>query len=656
MKYIELAFVVVCIVAVLQALGRRLPVPMAALQIAAGFALSAVAKLDDLREQTALLFTMLVPPLLYIEAWQAPKRELLRAIRPILGLAIGLVAVTIAVVGLALHTMLPAMPVAVAFALAAALASTDTVAVSAVANRMALPPRLQVLLCGEGLFNDAVALVAFKLAVVAAVTAQFSFGAAAQSLVTVSIGGLLTGGAVAGVAHGLRRVLAASTPEGVRCDTVLSLLIPYAAYLAGEKLGVSGVLAVVAAGLCGGLLDRRHLRASTRLNGVALWRTVTLTLNGAVFVMMGLVMRQVLHRVEGHSRWDLLGIVALLTLTLFALRMGWTALMAAWSGRSAAGGDGSAFELPGGDRALRRARIAGTQRDAVDPAADRRRRGHAGARSGCLHRGGHHRCDAAAQRPGHALAAGRAGGRRARRTSAPRACTWPSPAWRCRSIDGERLEAVSTRARDWAATWERLYESRIAALDPSDAGASDAHRCDLACPARAVDDVLRRSATNSSACTPPARSATPSCRTSRSNSISRKSHWTSSIAAAAPDEIAAMRLPCAIDAGWRTRARIVSGPAPHRSSTFRPETPLQPSGPGQQRWQPARRTHRHGPMGQRREPCPSSTAAMAVAHRRAEQPQFVFERRLRPRRPDGGTANVGPTAAMPRVCLKPNYP
>ena len=130
MKYIELAFVVICVVAILQAYGRRLPVPMAALQIAAGVALSAVAALDDLREQTSLLFVMLVPPLLYIEAWQVPKRELLRSIQPVLGLAIGLVAVTTVVVGYGLHALLPEVPLAVAFALAAALASTDTVAVS----------------------------------------------------------------------------------------------------------------------------------------------------------------------------------------------------------------------------------------------------------------------------------------------------------------------------------------------------------------------------------------------------------------------------------------------------------------------------------------------------------------------------------------------
>ena len=145
MKYIELAFVVVCVVAILQALGRRLPVPMALLQIAAGVALTSVAALDDLREQSALLFVMLVPPLLYIEAWQVPKRELLRSIGPVLGLAIGLVAVTIAVVGFGVHALLPEMPLAVAFALAAALATTDTVAVSNFVGRLPLPPQLRVL-------------------------------------------------------------------------------------------------------------------------------------------------------------------------------------------------------------------------------------------------------------------------------------------------------------------------------------------------------------------------------------------------------------------------------------------------------------------------------------------------------------------------------
>ena len=100
----------VCVVAILQALGRRLPVPMALLQLACGVALSSVASLDDLREQSALLFVMLVPPLLYIEAWQVPKRELLRSIGPVFGLAVGLVAVTIAVLGFGCTRCCPRCP------------------------------------------------------------------------------------------------------------------------------------------------------------------------------------------------------------------------------------------------------------------------------------------------------------------------------------------------------------------------------------------------------------------------------------------------------------------------------------------------------------------------------------------------------------------
>ncbi len=481
MNYIELAFAVICVVALLQAIGRRLPVPMAALQIAAGFALSTVATLDDLREQTSMLFVMLVPPLLYIEAWRLPKRELLRLIRPILGLAVGLVAVTIAVVGYGLHALLPDVPMAIAFALAAALASTDSVAVSNVVKRMPLPPRLQILLCGEGLLNDSVSLVAFKLAVAAAVTARFSAGEAALSLLTVSFGGLLTGSAVAVMAHSLRRGLMSGTQEGVRIDTLLSLLIPYAAYLAGEELGVSGVLSVVAAGLCGGMLDRRHLRATTRLNGIALWSTVTLALNGAVFVMLGLVMRQVLHRVEGYSRWDLLGYVTLLTAALFAVRLGWAALMAFWSSRrQPAGGEG-----PPGFKMLLVTVLCGVRGSLALSAT---------LSIPLL-------TDAGSSMPGRDLAVFMAAATVAAtlllsgvvmpfikvRPTGSEAAFLTAPDVHLaiarialRVIDDMRLTAISTKVGEWATTWRRLYESRVAALDTTDHGTGAVNRRDLA--------------------------------------------------------------------------------------------------------------------------------------------------------------------------------
>lgn len=479
MKFIELAFAVVCIVAILQAVGRKMPVPMAALQIAAGFVLSAFAELDDLREQTSLLFVMLVPPLLYIEAWQVPKRELLGSIRSVLSLAIGLVALTIAVVGWGLHALLPSMPLSVAFALAAALASTDTVAVGTVLSRMHLPPKLQIMLSGESLFNDSVALVAFKLAVVAAVTTQFSAGDAAASLVTVSLGGLATGAAVALVANVLRRSLRSDTSDGVRIDTILSLLIPYAAYLASEKLAVSGVLAVVAAGLCGGVLDRKHLRASTRLNGLALWSTVTLTLNGAVFVMMGLVMRQVLHRVDGYSRSDLLGYVALLTLTLFALRLLWTLLMAWWSGRNQATGEANmgSFKMlfltvmcgVRGSLALSATlsipllTTAGTAMPERDLAVFLTAATIAatlllsGVAMPLLTR---NQSDSSA------------------RLNTPEVHLAISHV-ALRVIEEERLKTASDKVREWAATWSRLYESRVAALDRSGQTARELHLREL---------------------------------------------------------------------------------------------------------------------------------------------------------------------------------
>lgn len=491
MKYIELALVVICVVAILHAYGRRLPVPMAMLQIAAGVALSAVAKLDDLREQTSLLFVMLMPPLLYIEAWQVPKRELLHSIKPVLGLAIGLVAVSTVVVGYGLHAFLPEVPLAIAFALAAALASTDTVAVSNFAGRIPMPRRLRILLSGEGLLNDAVALVAFKVAVAAAVTSHFHARDAAASLLTVSAGGLVLGAGVALVASALRRGLMVGTPESVRIDTILSLLIPYAAYLAADELGVSGVLAVVAAGLCGGVLDRRHLRATTRLNGLALWGTVTLGLNGAVFVMLGLVLRQVILRIDGYGRWHLLGYVALLTLALFALRLASTMLMAWWSRRRGSA-DGESLPtltmqvvavlcgvrgslalsatlsiplvtaagtaMPGRDLAvfLAAGTIAATLliSSVVMPFLKVRPTGEDA--SVLTARGVH-------------MAIARAA---------------------LRAIDGDPLAAASARVREWATTWKRLYESRLAALE-SAGQATCPHRRDLASQRELSMNVLR---------------------------------------------------------------------------------------------------------------------------------------------------------------------
>ncbi len=492
MNYVELAFVVLSTVVILQALGRKLPVPMVALQIAAGAVLSSFAELDDLHGQTSLLFAILVPPLLYIEAWQVPKRELWRSIKPVLGLAIGLVALTTVVMGYGLHAMLPEMPLAVAMALAAALASTDTVAVSAVVSRMPLPHRLQILLSGESLLNDAVALVAFKVAVAAAVTAHFSIGEATVSLVTVSTGGLCIGAAVAVVANVLRRSLMTGSPESVRIDTILSLLIPYAAYLAADQQGVSGVLAVVAAGLCGGVLDRRHLGAATRLNGMALWSAVTMTLNGAVFVMLGLEMRQVLQRVEGYSRWHLLGYVVLLTVTLFALRMAWTLLMAWWSGRHRPAGEKN---LPSFTMLLVTVMCGVRGSLALSAALAIPLLTHAGLAM-------------PARDLAVFLAAATVG---ATLTLSglvlpllkiePSTEEAPSMSLQevhaaiartaLKAIDSDPLRTASSKVREWSMTWRGLYESRVAANDVSNAHACAEHRRDLATQQQLSMNVLR---------------------------------------------------------------------------------------------------------------------------------------------------------------------
>ncbi len=481
MPYIELVFAVLCTVAILQAVGRRLPVPMAGLQIATGFLLSAYSPVKDMHELASLMFVILVPPLLYVEASQVPKRELMRAIRPILGLALGLVAITTVVVGYGVHAVLPQMPLAVAFALAAALASTDTVAVGTVVSRIALPHRLQVLLSGESLLNDAFALVAFKVAVAAAVTAQFSAGDAAQAMLTVSTGGLATGAAVALVATVLRRRLMHSGSDAVRIDTTLALMTPYAAFMAAEKLGVSGVLAVVAAGLCTGALDRGHQNATTRLHSDALWSNVTFSLNGAMFVMLGLEMRQVLTRVEGYTWPRLLGYVLLLTLCLFAVRLVWTLLMA-WRARRHPSSSGESLSHFGtvivtvlcgvrGSLALSAALAIPfvTADNTAMPGRDLAVFLAAGTIAATLLLSGLILPWLQIRRSHDDT--GLLSARHARKAIASAAL---------RVMHGEPLASTSPRIGEWATTLRRMYESRLVALDDVDGEAGNTHRQYLA--------------------------------------------------------------------------------------------------------------------------------------------------------------------------------
>lgn len=171
----------------------RLPLPLVQIALGAVIALSAIPTVDL---KPSIFFLLFLPPLLFLDGWRIPKDDLFRDGAVILELALGLVVFTVVGVGLLIHWLIPAMPLAVAFALAAVLSPTDPIAVSAIASRTPIPKRLMHILEGESLLNDASGLVCMRFAVAAAVTGAFSLQEAVGSFLWVAFGGLAIGAGV----------------------------------------------------------------------------------------------------------------------------------------------------------------------------------------------------------------------------------------------------------------------------------------------------------------------------------------------------------------------------------------------------------------------------------------------------------------------------
>ena len=312
-------------------LARLLPlkVPLPLLQIAVGAALSWFG--FPVIFDPHLFLLLFIPPLLFLDGWRIPKGALLRDMKSVLSLAIGLVIFTVVGVGFFVHWLVPAVPMAVAFALAAILSPTDPVAVSAISANSPMPSRLMHILEGESLLNDATGLVCFSFAVAAVLTGSFSLGSASVSFLMVAGGGVLMGIAVSWIIGQLNRMLVRRTGEDPATQIMISLLTPFAAYLAAEHLHVSGILAAVVAGIATHYSELTgRLLAVTRMQRAAVWDTVQIALNGIIFVLLGeqlpgmlRTLPQVADNAGLASPWYVLGFILAITFALGVLRFIW---------------------------------------------------------------------------------------------------------------------------------------------------------------------------------------------------------------------------------------------------------------------------------------------------------------------------------------------
>jgi len=294
---IEILLILLAVLVVVAVVARRLNTAPSILLVIAGIALALLPGLPRIELAPELVLLGILPPLIYTAGVAMSWREFRFNLRPITLFAFGCVVFTTVAVAAAAHWLLH-MPLAVGFVLGAIVAPPDAVAPLAVVRRLGVPRRLVVVLEGEGLANDATALILYRFAVAAVSTGLFSFGAAAGEFALIVVGEIAYGVAIGWVSLQLRR-----WARDPRVEITLSLLTPYAAFLLPQQLGGSGVLATVAAGLYVSWNGPLLIPAATRLQGIFFWDLFVYLLEGFVFLVTGMQVRTVfiqMHTVPWH--------------------------------------------------------------------------------------------------------------------------------------------------------------------------------------------------------------------------------------------------------------------------------------------------------------------------------------------------------------------
>jgi CPA1 family monovalent cation:H+ antiporter len=322
MDALELWLLLLAVVAAVTLLAHKIGVPYPILMVVAGLGVGLVPFLPRLELAPDVVLALFLPPILFSASFFLGPRELWRNVRPITLLAVGLVFTTTLAVAAIAMAVAPQLGWPAAIALGAIVSPPDAIAATSIARRLNLPRRLVIILEGESLVNDATALTIYRLAVAAAVpvagAVALDLRGAAVSFVAVALGGAIVGLVVGWVAAWLLSLL-----DDPPVEVLLSLLVPFAAYLPAEVLGLSGVLATVAAGLLVGSRMPRVTSSDTRLLGTSTWQMVIFVVNGLAFIIIGLQLPTVIGDVEGYALGDLIGIAAAVCLTVIIVRLAW---------------------------------------------------------------------------------------------------------------------------------------------------------------------------------------------------------------------------------------------------------------------------------------------------------------------------------------------
>jgi monovalent cation/hydrogen antiporter len=299
-------------------LARRLGFAAPILLVVAGIAASYIPGLPEFRLSPDFILLGVLPPLVYTTALESSYLNLRDSMRSLTLLSVGLVLFTAATVAGVARLAVPGLPLAAALALGAILAPTDAVSAASIGRRLHLSRRLLTVITGESMMNDGTALTVYAVAVSAAAgTATLSLLGAAGSFLAISAGGVAVGLGLGIIIHSARMRL-----RDPLAESALSLVAPFAAYLAAESLHVSGILAVVVAGLyLGHHAGQAHF--TSRLQDMAIWRVATFVLGSVAFALIGLQLRPIIRELAGRSPARLAAEAAIVLGVVAAARVLW---------------------------------------------------------------------------------------------------------------------------------------------------------------------------------------------------------------------------------------------------------------------------------------------------------------------------------------------
>jgi Na+/H+ antiporter len=312
---IEFVILLLGAAAVLVRLAELIAVPYPIVLVVGGFAIGLIPGLPDLVLDPDAIFLIFLPPLLHAAGWYSSPRELRAEVRPLILLAVGLVLATMAVVAVVAHAIVPGMSWEAAFVLGAIVGPTDPVSATATFSRIGAPARLRLLVEGEAMINDGTALVAYRVAVVAAVEGTFSAGDALLEFLYSAAGGIAVGLAVGWFGTQVIR-----RQSDVALSIFFTVIVAYSSYIAAEELEMSGVLAAVVSGIYSGWNAHTAMDAGTRLSGIAFWRVMTFGLETLLFVLLGLQAPQLADELEIAP---LAAQALVVALTVVGVRMAW---------------------------------------------------------------------------------------------------------------------------------------------------------------------------------------------------------------------------------------------------------------------------------------------------------------------------------------------